>query len=176
MLKPKSDTYIFLVDHNQDYTISIKKRIDNLERYNIEMFTSGEKFIAYLSELKFKRNDICIVFLGYKYFDEGSNTLMNGLEILEATKQINSDIEVVMLTGLDEGSYGSFVMKSGAYAFIPKNENIHLRINNIIMGIISQKRLDQKRSSFFLSLKILIGFLVLFLIFWAFYNLFYYIQ
>jgi len=102
--------------------------------------------------------------------------LMNGLEILEATKQINRNIEVVMLTGQDEGSIGSYVIKSGAYAFIPKNENIHLRINNIIMGIISQKRLVQKRSSFYFSLKILIGFLILIILFWIFFQLFFYIQ
>lgn len=176
MLKAKIDTYIYLVDHNPDYTNSIKKSIDNPERYSIEIFTSGEKFIAHLSKTKFKKNDICIVFLGYQYFDEGNNTLMNGIEILEATKVINKEIEVVMLTGQDEGSYGSYVMKSGAYAFIPKNENIHLRINNIIMGIISQKRLVQKRTSFIFSLKILAGFIILFLVSWILYRLFYYIQ
>jgi len=176
MLKPKIDTFIYLVDHNYDYTNSLKKSIDKPERYSIDVFTSGEKFIAFLSKQSFRRNDICIVFLGYKYFDEVNNTLMNGLEILEATKQINRNIEVVMLTGQDEGSIGSYVIKSGAYAFIPKNENIHLRINNIIMGIISQKRLVQKRSSFYFSLKILIGFLILIILFWIFFQLFFYIQ
>ncbi|MHC1705237.1 MAG: response regulator [Tenuifilaceae bacterium] len=176
MLKPKIDANIFLVDHNPDYTSSLKKSIENPERYSIETFTSGEKFIAHISELKFKRNDIYIVFLGYQYFDEGNNTLMNGVEILEATKAINKNIEVVMLTGQDEGSFGSYVMKSGAFTFIPKNENIHLRINNIIMGIISQKRLVQMRTSFIFSLQILFGFVILFLVFWVIFRLFYYIQ
>jgi len=176
MLKPKLDANIYIVDHNPDYTSSLKKSIENPERYSIETFTSGEKFIAHISELKFKKNDIYVVFLGYQYFDEGNNTLMNGVEILEATKAINKNIEVVMLTGQDEGSFGSYVMKSGAFTFIPKNENIHLRINNIIMGIISQKRLVQMRSSFIFSLRILLGFVILILIFWVIYQLFYYIK
>jgi DNA-binding NarL/FixJ family response regulator len=174
MLKTKIDTFIYLVDHNHEFTNAIQKSIDNPERYNIESFTSGEKFISYLKSTKFNKSDIFIVFLGYKYFDEGNNTLMNGIEILEATKLINKDIEVVMLTGQDEGSFGSYVMKSGAYTIIPKNENIHLRINNIIMGIISQKRLAQKRRIFNLSLRIIIGYLLLVIVIWVFYRIFYY--
>ncbi|HCT31422.1 MAG TPA: hypothetical protein DIW31_12000 [Bacteroidales bacterium] len=174
MLKTKIDTNIFLVDHNVDFTRAIHSSIDNPEKYNIESFTSGEKFIEFLSKYKFNSNEVIIVFLGYKYFDEGNNTLMNGVEILEATKSINKDIEVVMLTGEDEGAFGSYVMKSGAYAFIPKNENIHLRINNIVMGIISQKRLAQKRHSFNISLRILIGYVLLVVIIWIIYRYFYY--
>ena len=170
---PKIDATIFFVDHNPDYTASLKKSIDNPERYTIETFTSGEKFLAHLSEIRFKKNDICIVFLGYKYFDEGNNTVMNGIEILESTKVINKNIEVVMLTGEDEGLYGSYVMKGGAHSFIPKNQNIHLRINNIVMGIISQKRLTLKRNNFILSLKILVGIIILFLLTWFLYNLSY---
>lgn len=173
MLKTKIDTSIFLVDHNVELTRAIHSSIDNPERYNIETFTSGEKFIEFLSKFKFSKQEVYIVFLGYKYFDEGNNTLMNGVEILESTKEINKDIEVVMLTGEDEGSFGSYVMKSGAYSFIPKNENIHLRINNIIMGIISQKRLAQKRHSFNISLRILIGYLLLVLTIWILYRYFY---
>jgi DNA-binding NarL/FixJ family response regulator len=174
MLKPRIDTNIYLVDHDPAFILTVNKSIDNTEKYNIRTFNSGEKFIAHLKGLKFKNNDIYIVFLGYKYFDEGSNTLMNGIEVLEATKVVNKDIEVVMLTGPDEGSYGSYVMKCGAYTFIPKNENIHLRINNIIMGIISQKRLTQKRRRFIISLKIIIGYILLFVVIWVIYKIFFY--
>lgn len=174
MLKTKIDTSIFLVDHNIELTQAIHNSIDNPERYNIETFTSGEKFIEFLSKYKFSKQEVIIVFLGYKYFDEGNNTLMNGVEILEKTKSINKEIEVVMLTGEDEGSFGSYVMKSGAFAFIPKNENIHLRINNIIMGIISQKRLAQKRYNFNISLQILVGYILLVVIIWIIYRYFFY--
>jgi DNA-binding NarL/FixJ family response regulator len=176
MLKTKIDTIIYLVDHNPDLTGAIYKSIDNPERYSIISYSSGEKFIAHLQSTKFGHSDIVIVFLGYKYFDEGNNTLMTGIEILEATKAINKDIEVVMLTGEDEGSYGSYVMKSGAYTVIPKNENVHLRINNIIMGIISQKRLAEKRRIFGLSLKIFIGYFLLVIAYWVLYRIFYYEQ
>lgn len=174
MLKTKIDTNIYLVDHNKAFTSAVNNSIDNPEKYNIETFTSGEKFIAYLSSIKLNRKDIYIVFLGYKYFDEGNNTLMNGVEILESTKSINKDIEVVMLTGEDEGSYGSYVMKSGAYAFIPKNESIHLRINNIIMAIVSQKRLAQKRHMFNVSIRIIVGYVLLVIVIWIIYRIFYY--
>ena len=174
MLKTKIDTFIYLVDHNPELTNEIHKSIDNQERYSIKSFTSGEKFIGHIKKIKFSRDDIHMVFLGYKYFDEGNNTLMNGIEILETTKAINKEIEVVMLVGSDEGSYGSYVMKCGAYTFIPKNENVHLRINNIIMGIISQKRLAQKRRSFQIALKIISGYILLVIIIWVVYRVFFY--
>jgi len=174
MLKPKITTNIFLVDHNLELTNTIHKSIDNPDRYIINSFSSGEKFIAYLKSLKFNRYDINIVFLGYKYFDEGNNTLMNGVEILETTKALNKEIEVVMLTGEDEGSFGSYVKKCGAYSIIPKNENMHLRINNIIMGIVSQKNLVHRRRSFINSLRITISFILIVIIVWVFYRVFYY--
>ena len=172
MLKTKIDTYIYLVDHNPEFTGAIHKSIDNPERYSIESYSSGEKFIAHIKSIKFNKKDIIIVFLGYKYFDEGNNTLMNGIEILEATKAFNSEIEVVMLTGQDEGSYGSYVKKCGAYDIIPKNENIHLRINNIIMGIVSQKRLALKRHSFNISLKIVFAYILIVALTWFIYRFF----
>ncbi len=173
MLETRSRTHIFLVDHNPEYTNSIKKSIENQEGCDIFTFTSGEKFISFISERSFRKNDIYIAFLGYQFVDEGNQTLMNGIEILEATKVIHSDFEVVMLTGENEGEYGSYVMKSGAHSFIPKNENIHLRINNIIMSIISKKRLAQKKRAFLIALQILIAYIVLIIAVGVIYTLFF---
>ena len=171
MFNTRSKTYIFLVDHNLDFLNSIKKSIEHPEVYEIFNFTSGERFIAYLNEKSFRKNDVLIVFLGYQFLDEGNQTLMNGIEILEATKVINKNIEVVMLSGENEGEFGAYVMKSGAHSFIPKNENIHLRINNIIMSIISKKRLEYNRHAFNIALRILLVYILIIIIIGTFYTL-----
>lgn len=172
MFETRSKIFIFFVDHSTEYSNSLIRSIENQSDYEIRSFASGEKFIAFLNQMTFRKKDIYITFLGYQFFDEGNQTLMNGIEILESAKVINKNIEVVMLTGEDESEYGSYVMKSGAYTFIPKNENIYLRINNIIMAIISKTRLDQKRIEFKISLQLLIGYIILLIITGILYTLF----
>ncbi|MFP4557577.1 MAG: hypothetical protein ACLFNU_11975 [Bacteroidales bacterium] len=157
---PKVNANIYLVDHDPSYTGSLKRAIEKPFKYNIETFSTGEKFIAHLTSIKFRKNDIHIVFLGYHFTDDRKHTLMNGIEILEATKVVNPDIEVVMLFSGDESSYGAYARNSGAYDFVPKNDTIFLRINNIIMRIISEKKLNRTKQRFILSVKIFLGYLI----------------
>ncbi|HCX98840.1 MAG TPA: hypothetical protein DG754_01760 [Bacteroidales bacterium] len=164
MKKTPIKANIYIVDYDPAYTASLKKAIEKPNRYNILTFTTGEKFIAHLTTLKFRVNDIHIVFLGYHFYDEGDRNLMNGIEILEAVKVICTNVEVVMLYGEDESSYGAYARNSGAYDFVPKTDTIFLRINNIIMRIISQKKLQQSRRSFILSAKILAAYIALVII------------
>lgn len=157
--KPIINANIYIVDYDPVYIASLKASIDKPEKYNISTFTSGEKFIAFLTTLRIKKNEIHIVFLGYHFISDAQQNIMNGIEILEAIKVVNPNIEVVMLYGLEESSYGSYARKSGAYAFIPKTDTIFLRISNIIMRIISQKKLEQRRRAFLLAVKIFLAYL-----------------
>lgn len=149
---------IYIVNHDFVHTTSLKKAIKKPLKYNIQTFGNGEKFIAHIASLTFTKRDIHIVFLGYQFIDEHEHTLMNGIEILEAVKVINSNIEVIMLYGLTEATFGAYARKSGAYAFVPKNDTIFLRINNIIMRLISQKKLQQKRKGFVTAIKIFLTY------------------
>lgn len=157
---PKKIANIYIVDHDPSYSNSLTKAIEKPNKYNIEIFTTGEKFLAYLTSLHFKKNDVHIVFLGYHFFDDREHNLMNGIEILEAIKVIYPDIEVVMLYTEEETSYGAYARNSGAYTFVPKNDTIFLRINNIIMRVISHKKLEQNKRAFLLSLKIFVAYFV----------------
>ena len=164
MRTPKKNVSIYIVDHDPAYSASLKRAIEKPNKYTIETFTTGEKFIAFLTSLNFRKTDIHIVFLGYHFFDERQHNLMNGIEILEASKVVCRDIEVVMLYGPDESSYGAYARNSGAYSFVPKNDTIFLRINNIIMRVISQKKLEQTKRTFLFSVKVFVAFLLLFAI------------
>lgn len=148
---------IYIVDHNINFASSLIKSIEKPDKYSIEAFGSGESFIAFLKKLRFLKNEVTMVFLGYKFISDSEDSqLMNGLEILEAIKAINPQIEVVMLYGSDEGSFGSYARKAGAFDFIQKNNNAFLRVNNIIWRVITAKRLEQKRRLFFLYFNVFI--------------------
>jgi DNA-binding NarL/FixJ family response regulator len=171
MKKPPIKANIYIVDYDPTYTASLKKAIEKPYKYNILTFTTGEKFIAHLATLKFRVNDIHIVFLGYHFYDEKEHTLMNGIEILEAVKVICPNIEVVMLYSKDESSYGAYARNSGAYTFVPKTDTIFLRINNIIMRIISQKKLQNSRRSFIISSRVLVAYFLLMVIGFLIYSI-----
>ncbi|HZJ74701.1 MAG TPA: response regulator [Perlabentimonas sp.] len=156
--KPVANIYI--VNHDFVHTSSLKKAIRKPVKYNIETFSNGEKFIAHLASLTFTRRDIHIVFLGYQFIDEHEQTLMNGIEVLEAVKTINPDIEVIMLYGRDEVTYGAYARNRGAFAFVPKNDTIFLRINNLIMRVITQKKLRLKRRKFIVAIKVFIAYII----------------
>ncbi len=160
-LSTNVSAYIYIVDHNNTFTSSLKKAIEKPDKYNIETFTTGEKLISVLKSHHFRRNEIHMVFLGYKFIEEGQHNLMNGIETLDAIKAIRPDIEVVMLYGPDEASFGSYARKSGAFDFIPKNDNAILRFNNIIWRIIITKRLQQKKRSFKITARIFVIFTLL---------------
>lgn len=158
--KSKTIAHIYIVDHDFVYTTSLKKAIEKPSKYAIQTFVTGERFIAHIASHTFRKNDIHIVFLGYHFVDDRDQTLMNGIEILEATKVINPNIEVVMLYTPNEATFGAYARNRGAYSFVPKNDTIFLRINNIVMRVISQKVLEQKRKSFLISAKIFVVYLL----------------
>ncbi len=159
--KPRINATIYIVDHDPIYSASLKESIEKPEKYIIQTFPSGERFIAHLTSQKFRKNDVYIVFLGYNFKGEPKLCLMNGIEILDATKLINPNIEVVMISEDAESNLGSYAKKSGAFAIVPKTDTIFLRINNIIMRIISQKKLEQKRRIFIFAVKIFVIYLIL---------------
>ena len=169
LAKPIANIYI--VDHDFVYTTSLKKAIEKPSKYNIRTFVTGEKFIAHIASLSFRRNDIHIVFLGYQFVDEHEHTLMNGIEILEAIKVVNPNIEVVMLYAPNEATFGAYARNSGAYDFVPKTDTIFLRINNIVMRVVSQKILEQKKKSFLLAVKIFGVYLFILLVAIAIYTI-----
>jgi len=138
-------TFIFIVEFNTEFAHSIIEGIDIPKRTTVRSFPSGEKFIEHLSTLKFRRNDLVIVFMGYNFLDDYNHSLMNGIEILESIKHVNPKIEVVMMAGEGEKEYGAYVMKLGAHAFIPKDDNIATRANNIILRLCGNRNISSKK-------------------------------
>ena len=159
MKKSKPFVHIYIVNEDAAYSASLRKAIDKPGKYITTIYHAGERFISELAQLRFRSNQVHIVFLSYHFNDESNHNLMNGIEILEAIKVINPKIEVVMLYGEGEATYGSYATKSGAFAFIPKNDSVFLRADNIIMKSISHKNLSQKRGHFIKALLIFLSYL-----------------
>ena len=66
---------------------------------------------------------------------------------LKRIKKLNAESEVILYSDNDDINLVSSAFHYGAYTFMKKNENVVLRIENNIKGIISQKNFLIKKES-----------------------------
>lgn len=151
---------IYIVEYSPECVENLLQNLELPERARIAIFDSGEKFIRHISRRKRLSNKFSIAFIGYNFFNDKNQTLMNGLEILESVKKIAPDIEVVMLADESEKEYGGYVRQMGAYTFILKDDNLPLRANNIVLLLYGEFKLRLYRKIFIWSVIIWGGVLL----------------
>jgi two-component system, OmpR family, response regulator len=130
---------------------------DKRNNLSVKTFSTGEACIkeAYASSPD-------IVVLDY-YLNSSSKNAMNGMRILNILKRINSNIQVIMVSGQDKMEVAVDCLRSGAFDYVIKNEVALVRIKNTINNIIYD--IDAKRSNkLYRSLNIAIG-IILFVLF-----------
>lgn len=143
---------VYIVDYSIEWTNTLLSGIDVDEPIIKKSFSSGEQFIDFLNKSKLNKRQTHIALIGYTFFDEKNNTLMNGMEILESMKKIKPFINAVMLASQDEQEYGGYVKKMGALAVISKDENTIMRVNNQILILSSKHSLDRRKKDLRVSI------------------------
>jgi DNA-binding NtrC family response regulator len=103
-----------------------------MQGYNITTVNSGLKALDLV-----KQQDVHIIFTDYKMPE------FNGLELLAAVKQYNSEIEVIIVTGYGSMESAVQAMKFGSYDYLQKPFKLdHLKL--IIDRIIEEKKIENK--------------------------------
>lgn len=176
MIRKKRDNInVYLVDDDELHLRILLNKFATTTSYNINTYTNGEDLLEYFVQKNFPKKSINIVVLDYMLSVSGDRK--NGVEILRLLKEINSDTEVIMLSGKGDIDTAINAMHHGAITFIEKSENSFARLNNNIKWIISEKRLKQKKGESIFSTKLFIFLsigilLVLYLLYLIFPNLF----
>ena len=155
----ESDINIYLVDDDELFNKILRTKFEQTGNYKIFTFSSGESFIEFLSKNQLNKRQIHISILDYLFKSNNNPNGKNGIEILKDIQNINSEIEIIMLSGVDDIDIATLAIKCGAVSFIKKNENSFLRIQNNVKFIISEKRLKLTKSQSF-STKVI--FIILF--------------
>lgn len=167
----ESEVNIYIIDDDEMLLKILKNKFSTCTGYKLYTYTDGVKFIEEYTKFPFSKRQIHIVILDYMLTTTGKSD-DNGLVILKKIKAINSDVDVIMLSGIEDVDVATTAIKSGAVSYIKKNENSYLRIQNQVKYIISQKMLSRSRTHnkyarnlFLLAMAILFGFgiIVLFL-------------
>jgi two-component system OmpR family response regulator len=131
---------VFLVDDDKMYLKAAQTQLQQQKKVNIKTFASGEEC---LKNIHLNPN---IVFLDYSLDSEDANA-KNGIQILKKIKSINENINVVMLSGQSKLEVAVEAMKNGAYDYVMKNEDAHLRIQNIIANLLKNISLENRLKS-----------------------------
>lgn len=142
----ESDINIYIVDDDELLSKILRTKFEQTGDYKIISFVTGEEFLEFISKTQFIKRQIHIVILDYLLKSNSNPLAKNGIDILKSIRDLNKEIEVIMLSGLDDVDIATKAIKMGAVSFIKKNENSFLRVQNNVKFIISEKRLKLTRS------------------------------
>lgn len=122
-----SKKVIFIVDDQPLYANILKASIEQ-PKHEIHLFESGEECM----EKMHLSPDVVV--LDFE-LDDGSQTQMNGIEVLKKIKEVNPDCETIMLSGHEDVKIATSSIKFGAYDYVVKNENAIINIKNRMRNI-----------------------------------------
>lgn len=140
----ESRVNIYIVDDDEMSLKILKNKFSSCSNYRVFTYKNGHDFLEEFTRFPFAKRHIHIVILDYVL--NTMNNEGNGIDLMKKIKDINSQVEIIMLSGLEDVDVASSAIRSGAVAFIKKNENSYLRIQNQVKYVISQKSLDKSKN------------------------------
>lgn len=159
--KFKPETFVFFIDNDDSYIRDVLAKFEEVNEHNIRIYSRSKEFFNDFEQIEKKKRNIYIIFLSTNLEIDEDNKEVNVIDVLKHIKEINPQSEVVLYSDDDNIDIVSSAFHYGAYTFIKRNENIILRIENNIKGIISQKIFLLKRSSSRIVTLLFLGFLIL---------------
>lgn len=149
---------VTLIDDDPLFLESLKDYLTSMNIAGVETFSSGEEFMK-----SFKKGERRFIVCD---FDFGSPDRMNGGQVLEAIKNIDPKIPVVILSAQDKLSVAQDVLKKGAIDYFIKGmESTFTTVLTSILKINEIFRLKKDRRDFatlgIIGLVLFTGLLVL---------------
>ena len=133
-MEAKERVKIFLVDDDPIYLKILEKQFSKQPEFIVKSYSSSQECINHLPE----KPDV--VFLDYNL--EESQT---GLNVIDKIKEIDSDIDVVILSAMDNLEVAVNCMKHDAFDYIIKNETTFIRAEKAIINIMHYKKARHQR-------------------------------
>jgi len=149
---------VYIVDDEPLQQELLKDHLARMSAYEVHTFGTGEECLA---AARVKQPGI--VFLDYN-LDGSKTSAMNGIDVLKELKEMNSSIEVVMISGQDKIDVAVNSIKYGAFDYIVKGEGAFVRAEKAIFNIYRYHRLAGNASRY-KTLMIFFGIGMLLMIF-----------
>jgi len=126
---------VFVVDDDQVYATTILFRLEKHKGLEITHFETARECIDHLHE----NPDIITIDF---YLPDAT-----GLDLLKKVKKYNDSIQTVVISGQEELDVVVQSYNEGAYAYIIKNENAIVELDNVIKHLVSTITLQQELES-----------------------------
>ena len=128
---------VFLVDDDALHLKTLEIEFLQNADFDVETFSTGELCIENLG------NNPDIIVLDY-HLDGIVKGVMNGIETLDKIKNINPNIQVIMLSSQDKIDVAVSCMHHKAFDYVIKSETAFMRLKKIINTIFEQKKLQKE--------------------------------
>lgn len=153
LAKKEGKIVVYLIDDDELHLKILQNKFSTVTDYKLHTFTSGEDFLEYIIKNPISKKNFNIVILDF-LLSTNPDEKKNGVEILKVVKEIDSDIEVIMLSGHGDIETAISSMHHGAFTFIEKSENSFARIHNNIKWIVSEKSVKRKKNESMFTTKV----------------------
>lgn len=123
---------IYVVEDNEWYNRLLVHNLSLNPDYQVESFQNGQDCIDKLDKIP------DIVTLDYRLPD------MNGIDVLRKIKQVNEDIQVILISEQSDIEVVVDLLKEGAYDYIVKSNDVRERLLNIVQNIQKNSSLKKE--------------------------------
>ncbi len=128
---------LFLVDDDALFLKSLEIDFLNQSNFEIETFATGELCIAEIS----RNPDIIILDYHLNGIDKNA---MNGIDTLDAIKNYDKKIPVIMLSSQDKIDIAINCMHHNAFDYVVKSETAFLRLLKNISTIYNDRKIKKE--------------------------------
>jgi len=125
---------IFVVEDNEWYNKLLVYTLSLNPDYDVKSFFNAHDFLNSLNEMP------DIVTLDYKLPD------LSGLEVLKRIRQVNEDVQVILISEQEDIEMVVTLLKLGAYDYITKSDDIKERLLNTIQNLTKDLNLKKEIS------------------------------
>lgn len=144
MLKYNKDIVnVYIVDDDELHLKILTNKLYTATDYKVETFKSGEEFLEFILKNPPSKRHFHVVVLDFLLSTDNDNK--DGVEILRIIKDINPDMEVIMLSGHGDVDTAISSMHHGAFTFIEKSESSFARVLNNVKWLVSEKKVQRKK-------------------------------
>jgi DNA-binding NtrC family response regulator len=120
---PEKAFKIFVVEDDEWYSRLLVHTLSLNPDYEIQAFTTGKECLANLHQ------EPDLITLDYRLPD------MKGLDVLKQIKEINEDIQIILISEQDDIEVVVTLLQSGAFDYIVKSKDIRERLLNTVNNI-----------------------------------------
>jgi two-component system OmpR family response regulator len=130
-MKTTTDLSVFLVDDDKMFLRSLEHYLQHQLKpaIKIRSFLSGEECLESLYQSP------SVIVLDY-FLNKDHLGAMNGSQILRKIKQSHPEIPVIVMSGQEEVDVAIETLKSGAFDYVSKKQDVLLKMKSVIRRAI----------------------------------------